>query len=66
LFTGRQVDILDANSLKIQYNRNRYYDSYTGSCASACLAFSAVNRIRAKFVVIRGSISWRLRVFVAS
>ncbi len=30
LFTGRRVDILDANSLKIQYNRNRYYDQYTG------------------------------------
>ncbi|MCK4292071.1 MAG: hypothetical protein KAY65_02655 [Planctomycetes bacterium] len=30
LFTGRRVDILDANSLKIQYNRNRYYDQCTG------------------------------------
>ena len=26
LFTGRRVDILDSGSLKIQYNRNRYYD----------------------------------------
>jgi len=27
LFTGRRLDILDINgSLKIQYNRNRYYD----------------------------------------
>jgi hypothetical protein len=26
LFTGRTVDILDIGSLKIQYNRNRYYD----------------------------------------
>jgi RHS repeat-associated protein len=25
LFTGRRVDILDNGSLKIQYNRNRYY-----------------------------------------
>jgi len=30
LFTGRRVDILDNCSLKIQYNRNRYYDYYTG------------------------------------
>jgi RHS repeat-associated protein len=30
LFTGRELDILDYGSLKIQYNRNRYYDSYTG------------------------------------
>jgi RHS repeat-associated protein len=30
LFTGRRVDILDNSSLKIQYNRNRYYDYYTG------------------------------------
>jgi len=30
LFTGRQVDILDGGELKIQYNRNRYYDHYTG------------------------------------
>ena len=30
LFTGRAVDILDNSSLKIQYNRNRYYDQYTG------------------------------------
>jgi len=30
LFTGRRVDILDGGSLKIQYNRNRYYDYYTG------------------------------------
>lgn len=30
LFTGRRVDILDFGSLKIQYNRNRYYDYYTG------------------------------------
>jgi RHS repeat-associated protein len=29
-FTGRQLDFLDAGSLKIQYNRNRYYDYYTG------------------------------------
>jgi RHS repeat-associated protein len=30
LFTGRQVDIFDSGSLKIQYNRNRYLDYYTG------------------------------------
>jgi RHS repeat-associated protein len=30
LFTGRRVDILDNGSLTIQYNRNRYYDYYTG------------------------------------
>lgn len=30
LFTGRRVDILDDGSLKIQYNRNRYYDYHTG------------------------------------
>ena len=30
LFTGRRVDILDSGSLKIQYNRNRSYDYYTG------------------------------------
>jgi RHS repeat-associated protein len=30
LFTGRRLDILDNSSLKIQYNRNRYYDYYTG------------------------------------
>jgi len=31
LFTGRRLDILDTNgSLKIQYNRNRYYDPQTG------------------------------------
>jgi RHS repeat-associated protein len=30
LFTGRAVDILDNSSLKIQYNRNRYCDQYTG------------------------------------
>jgi RHS repeat-associated protein len=30
LFTGRRVDILDSGSLKTQYNRNRYYDYYTG------------------------------------
>ncbi|MHC4461711.1 MAG: RHS repeat domain-containing protein [Planctomycetota bacterium] len=30
LFTGRRLDILDSGSLKIQYNRNRYYDYYTG------------------------------------
>jgi hypothetical protein len=65
-FTGRQLDFLDGGNLKTQYNRNRYYDYYTGSCACACSSFSSVNRIRAKFVAIRGSISWRLRAFVAS
>jgi RHS repeat-associated protein len=30
LFTGREVDILDNGSLKIQNNRNRSYDYYTG------------------------------------
>ena len=30
LFTGRRVDCLDSGSLKIQYNRNRYYDYHTG------------------------------------
>ncbi len=30
LFTGRRLDILDNSSLKIQYNRNRYYDNQTG------------------------------------
>jgi len=30
LFTGRRVDILDDGSLITQYNRNRYYDYYTG------------------------------------
>ncbi len=30
LFTGRRLDILDSGSLKLQYNRNRYYDQHTG------------------------------------
>ncbi|MHC4573042.1 MAG: hypothetical protein ACYS76_02730 [Planctomycetota bacterium] len=30
LFTDRRVDILDNGSLKIQYNRNRYYNYHTG------------------------------------
>ena len=30
MFTGRRVDILNKGSLKLQYNRNRYYDQYTG------------------------------------
>ena len=30
LFTGRRLDILDSGSLKLQYNRNRYYDPETG------------------------------------
>jgi len=30
LFAGRRLDILDNGSLKLQYNRNRYYDQYTG------------------------------------
>jgi len=30
LFSGRRLDILNSGSLKIQYNRNRYYDYYTG------------------------------------
>ncbi|MCK4887961.1 MAG: hypothetical protein KAS96_11285, partial [Planctomycetes bacterium] len=30
LFTGRRVDILDAGSLKLQYNRNRYYSYSLG------------------------------------
>ena len=30
LFTGRRLDILDNGSLKIQYNRNRYYNTHTG------------------------------------
>jgi|GEM_PF-4349814 len=34
LFTGRRLDILDNSSLKIQYNRNRYYDYYTGRFTS--------------------------------
>jgi hypothetical protein len=29
-FTGRQLDFLDGGNLKIQDNRNRYYDYYTG------------------------------------
>jgi len=29
-FTGRRLDILDSGSLKLQYNRNRYYDNYAG------------------------------------
>jgi RHS repeat-associated protein len=29
-FTSRRLDVLDDGSLKIQYNRNRYYDNYTG------------------------------------
>ena len=30
LFTGREVDCLYGDTLKIQYNRNRYLDYYTG------------------------------------
>ena len=30
LFTGRRLDILENGSLKIQYNRNRYYDYHIG------------------------------------
>jgi RHS repeat-associated protein len=30
LFTGRETDMLDSGSLKIQYNRHRYLDYYTG------------------------------------
>ncbi len=30
LFTGRRVDFLDSNDLVLQYNRNRYYDYYSG------------------------------------
>ena len=30
LFTGRRLDILAANSLKIRHERNRYYDPETG------------------------------------
>jgi len=30
LFTASRLDILDNGSLKLQYNRNRYYDQYTG------------------------------------
>jgi len=30
LFTGREVDVLDGNLLRLQYNRNRYYDYCTG------------------------------------
>jgi len=30
LFTGREVDVLDGSLLKLQYNRNRYYDYYAG------------------------------------
>lgn len=30
LFTGRELDTLDSGNLKIQYNRNRYLDYYTG------------------------------------
>ncbi len=29
-FTGRELDFLDGGNLKIQYNRDRYYDYYTG------------------------------------
>ena len=30
IFTGRRVDSFDSGSLRLQYNRNRYYDYYTG------------------------------------
>lgn len=30
MFAGRRVDIIDNGFLKIQYNRNRHYDYYTG------------------------------------
>jgi len=30
LFTGRRLDLLDSGSLKMQYNRHRYYDYDTG------------------------------------
>jgi len=30
MFTGRRADFLDGCNLVIQYNRNRYYDYYTG------------------------------------
>jgi len=30
MFTGRRVDYLDNGNLKVQFNRNRYYDYYTG------------------------------------
>jgi len=30
MFTDRRLDILDNGSLKLQYNRKRYYDQYTG------------------------------------
>ena len=30
LFTGRRVDLLDDDDLKLQYSRNRYYDYHTG------------------------------------
>jgi RHS repeat-associated protein len=30
MFTGRNVDFLDSGNLKLQYNRNRYYDCETG------------------------------------
>lgn len=29
-FTGRRVDVLDSGNLKLQYSRNRYYDTETG------------------------------------
>ena len=29
-FTGRRVDFLNGGNLTLQYNRNRYYDYYTG------------------------------------
>jgi len=29
-FTGRRLDLLDGGNLKLQYNRNRYYDYYIG------------------------------------
>ena len=30
-FTRRQSDVLDCGNLKVQYNRNRYYDYCTGT-----------------------------------
>ena len=34
LFTGRSIDVLDGNLLKLQYNRNRYYDYDSGRWSS--------------------------------
>ncbi|MCK4292774.1 MAG: hypothetical protein KAY65_06220 [Planctomycetes bacterium] len=63
LFTGRRVDILDEGYLKLQYNRNRYYDQYTGRWLTHDPVATVPNSLASNYFTPRHQYSQGLSVY---